>query len=99
MSLHDDFRRLCVGDVNDNDTDEMDVSGEMVRMEIGGVVHDVKVSGRRSGSKGELDGDEKGLSVRLCVIGKVKARGVGEMMARVGACNASVATSSATTTQ
>lgn len=94
MSLQvDDFRRLCEGD--DSDTDEMVVSGEWVRIESGGVVHDDKVSERWSGSKGELDGDEKGLSLRLCEIGKVKARGVGEMMEKDGACNASVATSSA----
>jgi hypothetical protein len=60
----------------------------------GGVVHDVKARERRSGSKGELDGEEKGLSVTLWLIGKVKARGVGDMMDRVGGCGPSVITSS-----
>lgn len=64
-------------------------SGDRVR------IHEIKLSERRSGSNGEEDGEEKGLSLRLCVIGKVKARGVGEMMARVGGCGASVVTSSA----
>lgn len=52
-------------------------------------------TGRRSGSKGEFEGDEYGLSARLCVEGKVKARGVGEIMAKAGACGDSVVTSSA----
>lgn len=95
MSLleEEDFRRLC--EDGDGDTDVRGESGERVRMILGGVIHDVKASERRSGSNGEEDGEEKGLSLRLCVIGKVKARGVGEMMARVGGCGASVVTSSA----
>jgi hypothetical protein len=70
----------------------MDVVGEFVRRSVsGGVVH-VIVSGRKSGSKGELDGDEKGLSF---AVGKVKARGVGDMTDSVGGCGPSVITSSA----
>jgi hypothetical protein len=38
--------------------------GAIVVMSVGGVVQ-VNASGARSGSKGELDGDEKGLSVML----------------------------------
>jgi hypothetical protein len=60
----------------------------------------VKASGRRSGSKGEDEGEETGLSWRVgreeCeLFGKEKARGVGEMMVRVGGLGTSVVTSSA----
>ena len=44
------------------------------------------------GSKGEADGEE---GKRVSVIGKVKARGVGEKMATVGVSGSSVVTSSA----
>jgi hypothetical protein len=68
---------------------------EIVVMSVGGVVQfNARGSRLRSGSKGELDGDEKGLSVMLLLIGKVKARGVGDMMDNVGGCGASVVTSS-----
>jgi len=68
------------------------------KVEGGGGVEeeeDCKASERRSGSKGDEEGEEKGLSERLCEIGKVKARGVGEMMESVGSWGASVVTSSA----
>ena len=88
--LQDDLRRFWVG--AEGGADSIDKVGEWVRMSVGGVVH-VKASGRKSGSKGEPDGEEKGLSVLL--IGKVKARGVGDMMDSVGGCGPSVITSSA----
>lgn len=82
LLLHDDFRRLCC---EEGDGDEVRGElGESVRIRGGGVVHDEEASVRRSGSKGEEHGEEKGLSVRLWVTGKVKARGVGEIMASVG---------------
>lgn len=59
--------------------------GERVRRG-GGVLE----SGLRSGLKGEEEGEGKGMSLRE---GKVKARGVGEMMATVGGSGVSVATS------
>lgn len=65
-------------------SDPMDDVGESVR--AGGGVADFK-----SGSKGELDGEAKGASL----IGKVNARGVGEMIATVGGGGTSVETSSA----
>lgn len=40
----EDFRRLCEGE--DDDTEDMEVSGVSVRMEMGGVVHDDKVNAR-----------------------------------------------------
>jgi hypothetical protein len=67
---------------------------EIVSTNVGGGVHD-NARGRRSGSKGELDGEEKGLSVTLWFIGKVPVRGVGDMMDNVGVCGTSVVTSSA----
>ena len=73
----------------------MEVVGEVVSMSVGGGgVHVVEIARvRRSDSKGELDGEEKGLSLSL--IGKVKARGVGDRMESVGGCGPSVITSSA----
>jgi hypothetical protein len=55
----------------------------------------VSAIGDMSGSKGEDDGEEKGESVTLWFIGKVKARGVGDTMDNVGGCGTSVTTSSA----
>lgn len=47
----------------------------------------VSVRWARSGSKGEADGEEIGLSeMGLLLIGKVKARGVGVMIDKVGVC-------------
>ena len=59
--------------------------GEKGRGRGGGVHTDF-----RSGSKGELDGE---LGKRVSVIGKVNARGVGEMMDTVGGGGTSVETS------
>jgi len=57
----------------------------------------VRARGPRSGSKGELHGEAYGVVslMGLFGIGNEKARGVGEMMVRVGGCGASVVTSSA----
>ena len=67
------------------ESDPIEDVGEKGR--IGGGVEgmDFKV-----GSKGEPDGE---VGKRVSLIGKVNARGVGEMMATVGGSGASVATS------
>lgn len=52
-------------------------------MKLGGV----KASERRS----NLNREEKGLSLRLCSIGKMKVR-FGETVTRVGGCGATVVT-------
>jgi len=74
------------------DSVAIDDAGEKGRGEVlrGGGVHSVRF---RSSSKGELLGEDEGLSLK----GKVGARGVGEMMANVGVSSsgASVVTSSA----
>ena len=87
-----DLRRLCeaseagaVGVDKMDDSVSMEDVGEKVRNGGG-----VQLSRFRSGSKGEQDGVEKGASL---LIGKVKARGVGEMIATVGGTGASVVTS------
>lgn len=87
-----DLRRLCEaceagtdGVEKIDDSVSMDEVGENVRSGGG-----VQVSRFKSGSKGELDGEAKGASL---LIGKVKARGVGEMIATVGGSGASVVTS------
>jgi len=68
--------------------EEMDEEGVWVLREGGGVEN---VSGVRSGSKGELDGEGEGV---WTFMGKVKARGVGEMTLKMGV----VVTGSATAT-
>jgi hypothetical protein len=76
------------------EAESIDVVGEVVSKNVGGGVQVVDIArGRSSGSKGEHDGEEKGLSLSL--IGKVKVRGVGDRMERVGGCSPSVITSSA----
>jgi hypothetical protein len=59
--------------------EEMEEDGVWVLWGGGGVVN---VSVLRSGSKGELDGEGEGVSWTF--IGKVKARGVGEITLRRG---------------
>ena len=68
-------------------SEPMEEVGEKGRGRGGGVHTDF-----RSGSKGELDGE---VGKRVSLIGKVKARGVGEMMDTVGGGGASVDTSRA----
>ena len=94
MSLTTDLRRLCEAceetvegeEYTEEDSEESIVDvGESVRTG-GGVLE----SGLRSGLKGEEDGEAKRMSFTE---GKVKARGVGEMIVRVGASGASVAIS------
>ena len=78
----------------DDAIDEDDgVRGESVRKSVGGG-EGVEINVLRSGSKGDEEGETEGV-VSFLWIGKVKARGVGEMMARVGGWRASVVTSSA----
>jgi len=71
--------------------DEMDEDGVWVLLKGGGVVN---VSGPRSGSNGELDGEGEGV---WTFMGNVKARGVGEMTFSIGwlVSGAATATSSA----
>jgi hypothetical protein len=71
--------RLLVVLLVRDDMDEMEEDGVWVLCGGGGVEN---VSVLRSGSKGELDGEGEGVSWTF--IGKVKARGVGEMTLRVG---------------
>ena len=99
MSLAVDLRLRCdeacedggaVGDerTEKEESDPIEDSGEKDRKGSGGVEGmDFKV-----GSKGELDGE---LGKRVSLIGKVNARGVGEMMETVGGGGASVDTSRA----
>ncbi len=98
MSLAVDRRRRCEeacedgGAVGEDRTDieesePMDDVGENDRKGGGVEGIDFKV-----GSKGELDGE---FGKRVSWIGKVKARGVGEMMDTVGGGGASVDTSRA----
>jgi hypothetical protein len=70
-----------------------DVDEIVSTMSVGGGVQLI-ARGRKSGSNGEEDGEEKGLSVTLWLIGKVKARGVGDMMDSDGVGETSVVTSS-----
>ena len=62
------------------DMEEMEEDGVWVLWGGGGVAN---VSVLRSGSKGELDGEGEGVC-EWTFIGKVKARGVGEMTLRMG---------------
>ena len=78
------------------------VGEERTEIEESDPIEDVGEKGRRGGgvegmdfkvgSKGELDGE---LGKRVSLIGKVNARGVGEMMDTVGGSGASVETSRA----
>lgn len=99
MSLAVDLRLRCdeacedggaVGDerTEKEESDPIEDSGEKDRKGSGGV----EGMDFRIGSKGELDGE---VGKRVSLIGKVNARGVGEMMATVGGSGASVDTSRA----
>ena len=100
MSLAVDLRLRCdeacedggaVGEdrTEREESDPIEEVGERGRM--GGGVEGMDF---RVGSKGELDGE---CGKRVSLIGKVNARGVGEIIATVGGggCGASVATSRA----
>ena len=98
MSLAVDLRLRCdeacedggaVGEerTEREESDPIEDVGEKGRMGGGVEGMDFKV-----GSKGELDGE---LGKRVSLIGKVNARGVGEMMETVGGGGASVDTSRA----
>jgi len=80
--------RLLVVLVVKEEMEEMDEDG-VWDLRVGGGV--VNVSILRSGSKGELDGEGEGV---WTFMGKVKARGVGEMTLSIGV----VVTGSATAT-
>ena len=82
--------RLLVVLVVKEDMEEMEEDGVWVLRVGGGVVN---VSILRSGSKGELDGEGEGVC-EWTFIGKVKARGVGEITFSIGV----VVTGSATAT-
>jgi len=71
--------------------EEMEEDGVWVLLKGGGVEN---VSGPRSGSNGELDGEGEGV---WTFMGNVKARGVGEMTFSIGwlVSGAATATSSA----
>ena len=96
MSLAVDLRLRCdeacedggaVGEerTEREESDPIEDVGERGRMGGGVEGMDFKV-----GSKGELDGE---VGKRVSLIGKVKARGVGEMMDMVGGGGTSVETS------
>ena len=98
MSLAVDLRLRCDDTCEDGgavgeertereESDPIEDVGERGRMGGGVEGMDFKV-----GSKGELDGE---VGKRVSVIGKVNARGVGEMMETVGGGGASVDTSRA----
>lgn len=72
---------LVVGNERE-EFDEIEEDGVWVLLEGGGVEI---VSGLRSGSNGELDGEGEGV---WTFMGNVKARGVGEMTFRVGSGSA-----------
>lgn len=82
--------RLLVVLVVRDEMEEMEEDGVWVLRVGGGVVN---VSILRSGSKGELDGEGEGVW-EWTFIGKVKARGVGEITLSIGV----VVTGSATAT-
>jgi len=67
--------------------DEIDEDGVWVLREGGGGVENV--SGLRSGSNGELDGEGEG---EWTFMGNVKARGVGEMTFSMGVLGSGSAT-------
>ena len=98
MSLTVDLRRRCEEACEDGGA----VGEDRTDIEESEPIEDVGEKGRRGGgvegmdfkvgSKGELDGE---FGKRVSWIGKVKARGVGEMMETVGGGGASVDTSRA----
>ena len=67
-------------------SDEMEDDGVWVLLDGGGVEN---VSGPRSGSNGELDGEGEG---EWTFMGNVKARGVGEMTFSMGVLGSGSAT-------
>lgn len=67
-----------MGDKESEEIDEIEEDGVWVLLEGGGVEN---VSGLRSGSNGELDGEGEGV---WTFMGNVKARGVGEMTFSMG---------------
>ncbi len=101
MSLAVDLRRRC-DEVAEATEDGGAVGEEKTEIEESDPIDDVGEKGRRGGgvegmdfkvgSKGELDGE---VGKRVSLIGKVKARGVGEMMDTIGGGGASVDTSRA----
>ena len=96
MSLAVDLRLRCDEACEDGGA----VGEERTEIEESDPIEDDGEKGRKGGgvegmdfnvgSKGELDGE---LGKRVSVIGKVNARGVGEMMATVGGGGTSVETS------
>ena len=101
MSLAVDLRRRCC--CCDEACEEGGAVGdERTEIEESDPIEDVGEKGRKGGgvegmdfkvgSKGELDGE---IGKRVSWIGKVNARGVGEMMETVGGSGASVDTSRA----
>ena len=98
MSLTVDLRRRCEEACEDGGA----VGEDRTDIEESEPIEDVGEKGRRGGgvegmdfkvgSKGELDGE---FGKRVSLIGKVNARGVGEMMETMGGSGASVDTSRA----
>ena len=93
MSLAVDLRRRCDEACEDGGA----VGEDRTEIEESDPIEDVGEKGRKGGgvegmdfkvgSKGELDGE---VGKRVSLIGKVKARGVGERMATVGVSGSSV---------